>query len=309
MTKKKRTLATSIFIACEGRNTEPIYFERIKEQVEEDGILAITIYPDREEENPKTDAIGLIKEAQSRLDDFDEVWAVFDKDGYTKHKEAFEEANKIINGKKINVAFSSIAFEQWVLLHFEKCSTAFGKSENIVHKLNADNYFQDYSKKANVDIYPVIKDKTNSAIENTAWLRNELHDQLSVNSLYELTCYTDVDVLVKRLLGIETSIIWASLNSTITVDTLSISPRLNNNSLILEITNTGQSSYLINPNNLADIIHAFDNYNNRVNLNIIATVLIVPGATEECTVLLPTDNSAEHCYFNHCQCKLRLPLS
>jgi hypothetical protein len=42
---KKRISPTAIFIACEGRNTEPLYFERIAEQVEDDGLLAITIYP------------------------------------------------------------------------------------------------------------------------------------------------------------------------------------------------------------------------------------------------------------------------
>ena len=42
---------TTIFIACEGKNTEPIYFERIKEEVEECNFLAITIYPDESEGN------------------------------------------------------------------------------------------------------------------------------------------------------------------------------------------------------------------------------------------------------------------
>jgi hypothetical protein len=56
---KKRISPTSIFIACEGRNTEPLYFERIAEQVEDDGLLAITIYPDKDTPNPKTDALNL----------------------------------------------------------------------------------------------------------------------------------------------------------------------------------------------------------------------------------------------------------
>ncbi len=85
---KKRISTTTIFIACEGRNTEPLYFESIAEQVEDDGLLAITIYPDKDTPNPKTDALNLIREAQSKGDEFDEVWVVFDKDGYTKHEES-----------------------------------------------------------------------------------------------------------------------------------------------------------------------------------------------------------------------------
>ena len=80
------------------KNTEPIYFERIKEEVEECNLLAIEIYPERSEESPKTDALGLVREAKSRIDYYDEVWVVFDKNGYTKHKEAFAEANEEISG-------------------------------------------------------------------------------------------------------------------------------------------------------------------------------------------------------------------
>jgi hypothetical protein len=60
---KKRKPNISIFIACEGSNTEPLYFEKLKEIMEEkdDYPYAVTIYPDKDfDENPKTDAIGLI---------------------------------------------------------------------------------------------------------------------------------------------------------------------------------------------------------------------------------------------------------
>ncbi len=35
MSKKKRALRTTIFIACEGKNTEHIYFEKIVEEIED----------------------------------------------------------------------------------------------------------------------------------------------------------------------------------------------------------------------------------------------------------------------------------
>jgi hypothetical protein len=123
---KKRKPNISIFIACEGSNTEPLYFEKLKEIMEEndDYPYAVTIYPDKDfDENPKTDAIGLINVAIERKEDFDELWVVFDKDGYTKHKEAFELAKE----NKINIAFSSISFETWVLLHFERNNKSFSK--------------------------------------------------------------------------------------------------------------------------------------------------------------------------------------
>ena len=67
---------------------------------------------------------------------YDEVWVFFDKDGHPKAKEAFEMARITeIDGKKINIAFSSRCFEYYLLLHFEPLYRAFEKSE-----CNGKNY-------------------------------------------------------------------------------------------------------------------------------------------------------------------------
>src|SRR5919199_1185865 len=296
MTKKKRILATSIFIACEGKNTEPIYFERINEEIEENGQFAVTIYPDRNEENPKTDALGLIKEAQSRIDDYDEVWAVFDKDGYTKHKEAFELADQVINGKKINIAFSSIAFEQWVLLHYEKSSAPFPKSADIIKKLQEEVYYPDYSKKANFDIYPKLKDKTNAAIENAAWLRYTMNAQFGTTPIFELSAYTDIDRLRKRLFGIDNILIWASLEIQSNTGDLIITPRIVNEKLTFEITNTLQVSFILNLHNLDDRIQVFDNHNTKIQITIEETILIAPQQTKICIIQLPANTIGSYCH-------------
>ncbi|GAB3719274.1 hypothetical protein GCM10027592_62770 [Spirosoma flavus] len=306
MTKKKRTLATSIFIACEGKNTEPIYFERINEEIEENGQLAVTIYPDRNEENPKSDALGLIKEAQSRIDDYDEVWVVFDKDGYTKHKEAFELADQAINGKKINIAFSSIAFEQWVLLHYEKSSAPFPKSADIIKKLQEEEYYSEYSKKANFDIYPKLKDKTNTAIENAAWLRYTMNTQFGTIPIFELPAYTDVDRLIKRLFGIDQVIIWGSFDIQSNLGDLIITPRMVNEKLTFEITNALQVSYIINQHNLEDRVQVFDNQNIKIPITIEQTILIEPQQTRTSIIQLPAGTSGSHCHFNNNNITLKI---
>jgi len=113
MSKKKRVLRTTIFIACEGRNTEPIYFEKLVEEIEDQGSFAVTIYPDKRDDNPVSHALGLVQEARSRIDEFDEVWVVFDRNGYTKHKEAFDLANDPVHGKRVNIAKLA---EEWIPL-------------------------------------------------------------------------------------------------------------------------------------------------------------------------------------------------
>ena len=77
------------------------------------------------EEKYKAVPIRYVREAQEGLEDgvYESTWAVFDKDYHPEHKEAFKLAKQEIDENKVNIAFSSISFEQWILLHFEKTIT------------------------------------------------------------------------------------------------------------------------------------------------------------------------------------------
>ena len=154
----------------------------------------------KEGESIKTDAVNLVKIAkrEREINNYNEVWAVFDKDGYTKHEEAFLYAKR----HGVNLAFSSIAFEHWILLHYEQNRNAFPKSQNVIDYLEQAGYFTGYSKKANISIYPSLKDLTKTAIENAAWLRMEMANNLATGDekIYELNPYTTVDKLVMKLL-------------------------------------------------------------------------------------------------------------
>ncbi len=245
---KKRIPPTTIYIVCEGKNTEPNYFERIKEEVEDDNLYAITIYPDKTDDLHKTNPIGLITEAQNNIHIYDEVWAVFDKDGYTKHKEALEQANQPINGKTVNIAFSSIAFEHWVLLHFEKCDRTFRKSAEIIKEklINNESYFSDYDKSANVDIYPKLKAFTPIAIENAAWLRCMMLDEMAKSPVYKINPYTDVDVLVKRLFNVDENIVFQRVSEHFSIGLIDFIVQTRKGKFTLEITNKKDVSIVTN---------------------------------------------------------------
>ena len=196
-TRKLRQLKPSIYIVCEGTNTERIYFEAIAQENDVFEKYAITVYPSEEDqikaskkegESIKTDAVNLVKLAKQEVKNYDEVWAVFDKDGYTKHEEAFDDADK----HGIKLGFSSIAFEHWILLHYEQNRTAFPKSQNVIDYLEQAGYFTGYSKKADISIYPRLQHLTQTAIENAAWLRMQMAKDLAAcdNKKYELNPYT-----------------------------------------------------------------------------------------------------------------------
>jgi len=221
MAKKK--LYHTVFIACEGSNSEPNYLGRLVEAIDEERLVRVTIFPkpkfgsDEESESEKkrrSDPVGLVRDARSKLDEgFDEAWAVFDRDGHAGLAEAFKLANKPVTGKKVRIAFSSIAFEHWVLLHFERSTTAFSKSDNLIQeRFHRGGLLPAYSKSNQTDIYPVLIDKTRTAFENAAWLRHQIMRDLPLGyPLFELNPYTDLDELVRTLMDIDIRFAWVGL--------------------------------------------------------------------------------------------------
>ena len=111
-----------ILIVCEGRITEPEYFDGFWRACHN---LRVTVRVSKDHGVPKT-LVGIAKEikneAQSRAkweaDDnlaFDSVWCVYDVDEHPRLHEAREMAEA--NG--LETAISNPSFELWLLLHFK----------------------------------------------------------------------------------------------------------------------------------------------------------------------------------------------
>ena len=279
---KKRFSPRSIFIACEGRNTEPLYFEKIKEIKECDDFYSysLTIYPDRNEDKPKSDAIGLINEAIERINEFDELWVVFDKDGYTKHKEAFE----LAKSKGINICFSSISFETWILLHFELNTDTFAKSENIINEkfINNEKYFENYSKSGDLSIFPNLESKTINAFINSSILKNFNKIHRSQIDIFYLNPYSDVDVLVKKLLEIDTCFDSCYLNQDIEYNNISIKITNEKDKIVFNIRNTNSALVL----NEFEFFKENDKASNQINLD---NLLIEPERNLEIIICKKSD--------------------
>lgn len=131
-----RIFKKRILILCEGKKTEPLYFNGIKQTDDYKYHLA-TIEVKVHNSNKNTprelvkQAKDLMKESRKENNAFDEVWVVFDKNGYTKHNEAFDEARR----NRIEICFSSISFEYWILLHIKCTTKAFKKSDDLISHL------------------------------------------------------------------------------------------------------------------------------------------------------------------------------
>ncbi len=109
-TKKEKP---TILIVCEGKNTEPSYFEQFK-------LSLATIKTVGKGFN----TVSLVKQAiaLSKKGNYEKIWCVFDADpkpDNPKQSQNFNAAVKLATANGFGVAYSNQAFEYWLLLHFE----------------------------------------------------------------------------------------------------------------------------------------------------------------------------------------------
>lgn len=124
-----KTVSNRILILCEGLKTEPNYFNAFKKIK---GLSSVTIYPTKI--NTAKELLKLAKNLQDQAKNdrspFEEIWLVFDKDGYTKHPEVFDSVRSLQNDV-IKIAFSSPCFEFWYLLHFAETTAPFKDCDDV----------------------------------------------------------------------------------------------------------------------------------------------------------------------------------
>ncbi|MDP6621435.1 MAG: RloB family protein [Alphaproteobacteria bacterium] len=116
----------SIFLlVCEGRKTEPAYFQDF---ARDQGQPGVTIRPQGLGRDPVRLARAAIrlKEENARAVNrsgeplYDEIWCVFDDDG--RKKSQLGEARSLASAQGIKTAVSNPCFEIWLLLHFQDCT-------------------------------------------------------------------------------------------------------------------------------------------------------------------------------------------
>jgi len=119
----------SMLIVTEGLNTEPIYFKTLREFFSASAIELVAHGEGKGSPKALTDkALSLRKERRvkakrqelsiSQLEDFDELWTVFDTDVISAHQR--DEGIAYAKDHKVRVASSEPCFEFWLLLHAAK---------------------------------------------------------------------------------------------------------------------------------------------------------------------------------------------
>ncbi len=116
-----------ILIVCEGKKTEPNYFESIRSRlprhlveidIEGEGMNTLSLV---------RNAVDRRRRAKESGHPFDQVWIVFDRDSFPAA--AFDNAIHMAEAQDMHCAWSNEAFELWYLLHFEDRQSAMSRSQ------------------------------------------------------------------------------------------------------------------------------------------------------------------------------------
>jgi len=188
-----------LLIICEDKKSSKLYFEAFKkdEKLKRD-LASVSI----EVVHPKDHSpVGLVVEAKLKKlkakrerNPYDEIWIVLDKDYHANIDKAFNMAY----ANKFKIALSVICFEYWILLHFEKTCKPYTKCDDIISHIRK-HHFSDYLKSESV--YVDLKDKINGAIKNGEWIVKQNQNDIDRGRKpYDLAAYTDVHILIERLI-------------------------------------------------------------------------------------------------------------
>lgn len=149
-------------IVCEGKETEPNYFNAFR-------LPKVVVIGDAG--NPRAvvqKAIDEQKKEKKKHQEFDQVWCVFDKDEIPAA--LFREALQLAKQHHIQVAYSNEAFELWYLLHFNYYDTALSRSE---YADRLTNLLGTPYRKNDKAIYQQLKAKQPQAIQNAERLLSQ----------------------------------------------------------------------------------------------------------------------------------------
>ena len=157
--REQKVIRCSVLIVCEGTKTEPNYFDAFAQK--QQGIIVYDIEVKglgRGTKDVVEKAIAL-----KNKNNYDRVWAVFDKDEFPAKD--FNEAIALGDKNGIEVAWSNEAFELWYLYHFQNVTTGVPRKdyeEKISAAVNASPKYKSKKK----DKY-AKKDPNNYAVMTT----------------------------------------------------------------------------------------------------------------------------------------------
>ncbi|EMU6896025.1 RloB family protein [Serratia bockelmannii] len=207
MAKKTIKPKRLMHIICEGAKTEPFYFSSYIDNFASEKAKVIEI-PNCKKNTP----VQLVDEAVSRkkskeTSSDDEFWVVYDREAVAKysnklHAQAWSKAL----ANNINIAFSNICFELWILQHFELTTSPFTCCEELLATSNLRAHLKRVGihnyEKGNAQLFSKISGGLGHARVRAARLNELVIRDAPVehtNKPYMLNCYTNIYELLDAI--------------------------------------------------------------------------------------------------------------
>lgn len=178
MPKKKKEGSQSVKpvfkMFCEGEKTEPLYIKGYINHFHSGKRRIILV--EKTNKNTPIQLVEVAIQAKNLGSDNDVVWVVFDRESeakYTHQRHAEARAMALANG--IQIAFSNVCFEFWILLHFGYTAGSFSSYDDLKRRsllnrklktIGVNNY-----DKALPVLFDKLKELVPDAIENSERLR------------------------------------------------------------------------------------------------------------------------------------------
>ena len=166
---KQRDPYAKVLIACEGKKTEPLYFEDIKDY------FALNSVNVKVSGECGSDPVSVFKhgkqlyrEEREKGDSFDKVYCVFDQDAHASYIQAIKDINNAWPNNTFIAINSVPCFEYWLLLHFQYTTKPFKALPNnsacnqVLTQLKS--HIPDYTK-GKCGIFAATCEQLNSAKE------------------------------------------------------------------------------------------------------------------------------------------------
>lgn len=165
-----KTLPPAMHIYCEGLKTEPYYiksFVQFFHSTHRDILIV--------EQTNKNTPVQLVETAinAKALGNKDDVyWVVFDREAISKYSDTLHlEARQKAIGGNINIGFSNICFELWLLMHFVNSNASYSNCDDLLKNSVLKSKLREVGiseyDKALPYIFDRLKDKIPDALTNS----------------------------------------------------------------------------------------------------------------------------------------------
>lgn len=182
-----------IRLVCEGAKTEPNYFNGL---LRAKGLKIPNAAFKPKDHSP----LGVAKEAKRLYKEAIKmkipenkilVCALFDRDGHANLANSIE----ILRDSPIQIGFSNVCVEYWVLLHFERTSRSFHNCAEIINYIQ-HHHDPQYSKSN--DHFDRLQKRVSIARDNAKWLCDThwAHDE---RPIWELNPYTNIHEILEKV--------------------------------------------------------------------------------------------------------------